>query len=101
MIHPAMQYAEDVIAGRVLVGKLTRWAVERHLRDLDNGHERGLRFSEKRAQHIIDFFHKYLRHFEGEWAGTPIKLEPWQQFKLWVQFGWLRADGSRRFRVWY
>ena len=29
------------------------------------------------------------------------RLEPWQQFLVWVLFGWLRDDGLRRYRTAY
>ena len=40
-------------------------------------------------------------HIEGvAWAGTPIynDLQPWEIFILAALFGWLRPDGTRRFR---
>lgn len=96
-LHPAKQYIEDVLAGRVLTNKYVRFAVERHLRDLEHGPKRGLCFDEEAGQHVIDFF-QYLHHSQGEWGGTPIILEPWEQFILWVLFGWKRKNGTRRFR---
>lgn len=99
-LHPAEQYAEDALAGRVVVGRLVRRAIERHLHDLDHGAERGLYFDPAAAQHAIDFF-GFLRHSKGEWAGQPFELAPWQQFLVWVLFGWRRADGARRFRTAY
>lgn len=98
--HPAEQYIFDVLRGRIIVGKLVRRAVERHVADLKHGRKRGLRFDRDKAQHAIDFF-GFLRHSKGEWAGQPIKLESWQMFLLWVLFGWVRADGRRRFRTAY
>lgn len=46
-----------------------------------------------------EFFLRYLRHSKGQWAGQPFELLPWQWTDV-VQplFGWLRADGTRRFR---
>lgn len=99
-ISPAMQYAADVRSGQVVACRWVRLAVERHYRDLETGHERGLYFDEDAAWHIIDFF-QFCTHLKGEWAGQPITLEPWQQFFLWVAFGWMRADGTRRFRFAY
>jgi phage terminase large subunit-like protein len=98
--HPAMVYARGVLDGTVPAGKFIRLAVERHFRDLEEGPKRGLRFDRDAAQHAIDFF-GFLKHSKGEWAGRSFVLEPWQQFILWVLFGWKRADGLRRFRVAY
>lgn len=95
-----MRYAEQVIAGEIVACKWVRLACERHMRDLEDGGERGLRFDEVAAQHAIDFY-RWLKHSKGEWAGRTVELEPWQQFIVWVLFGWLRADGTRRFRTAY
>ncbi len=43
----------------------------------------------------------FLRHSKGEWAGQVVMLEPWQEFYLATLFGWMRADGTRRFRTSY
>jgi len=99
-MHPAMRYAEDVLSGRVVANKWVRLAVERHVRDLDTGAERGLRFDEGAAQHALDFF-KFLKHSKGEWAGQTFEPSPWQQFVVWSLFGWRREDGARRFRTSY
>jgi len=97
---PVTRYARDIVEGRIVAGRLVRLACERHLRDLDTGWQRGLKWDPEAAQHIIDFF-GFLRHSKGEWAGRVLKLEPWQQFRLGCVFGWLREDGTRRFRTAY
>ena len=74
--------------------------MKRHLYDLETGAERGLWFDTASAEYIIDFF-SFCKHSEGEWAGTVIELEPWQQFILAVVFGWKKEDGYRRFRTVY
>lgn len=93
-------YGRQVMAGDAVVCKRTRQGVERHYRDMRTGADRGLRFSEAHAQHALEAF-LFLRHSKGEWAGQPFELAPWQQFWIALAFGWLREDGSRRFReVW-
>lgn len=99
-MNGAEQYIEDVLAGRVVVCQWVRLAVERHMRDLRNGHKRGLHFDRKAAQYALDFY-PFLKHSKGEWAGKPVTLEPWEQFFIWVVFGWMREDGTRRFRTAY
>lgn len=94
---PVTAYARAVVAGDVAAGKLVRLAAERHLRDMEIGAERGLRFDPGKAQRVIDFF-GLLRLPDGEAAGQPFLLQPWQSFIVGSLFGWLRADGRRRFR---
>jgi phage terminase large subunit-like protein len=98
--HPAMRYAAGVLNGEIVACNWVRLAVTRHLTDLLDGEARGLHFEADAAQHVIDFF-GFLKHSKGEWAGTTVTLEPWQQFYLWVLFGWQREDGTRRFRTAY
>lgn len=90
-------YIAGVLSGKIIAGELVRLAVQRHVQDLKDGHARGLYFDQAKAERAIEFF-SYLKHSKGEWAGQFVKLEPWQLFIKWVVFGWMRKDGSRRFR---
>jgi len=54
----------------------------------------------ERAAHVLTFA-GLLRHWKGEWRGKPLLVEPWQAFVLGSMFGWVRADGTRRFRMAY
>lgn len=73
-------------------------ACERHLRDLKDGPKRGIFWDPDAAQRVIRFFPDVLRLSEGEYAGKPFVLSPWQQFIVGSLFGWKSADGFRRFR---
>jgi phage terminase large subunit-like protein len=100
-MNGAEQYIDDVMNNRIVVCKWVRRAVERHLYDLEHGHERGLYFDAKEAKHVIDFF-QLLRFCKGrEFAGKPVRLSNWQQFFIWVLFGWKKANGYRRFSTAY
>lgn len=99
-MHPAETYIDDVLMGKQVACQWVRKACERHVRDLDTGGERGLWFDREAGQIAIDFF-GLLKHSKGEWAGTALTLEPWQQFHLWTLFGWKRDNGLRRFRTSY
>jgi phage terminase large subunit-like protein len=102
-VEVAAKYAEDVLSGAIVAGKLVKLASMRFLRDLKKGAERGLYFDVDAAQHVVDFF-GFLRHSKGEWGaggGQVFVLAPWQVFILANIFGWKRADGTRRFREAY
>lgn len=96
----AERYVDDILSGAIPACRWIKLACERHRRDLEDGHERGLHFDDRAARVAIAFF-SVLRHWKGEWGGTPVTLEPAQQFWIWSLFGWKRADGSRRFRTAY
>lgn len=96
---PVESYAREVIAGRIMAGKWVRLACERHIRDLESAHIRGLRWDQAAADHAIEFF-RFLRHSKGRWSDEAFKLSPWQAFIVGSLFGWKRqADGLRRFRI--
>lgn len=96
-LHPAEKYARDVLRGRIKACKWVKLACQRHLDDLKHGHERGLYFDRGQAEKVLEFF-SLLRHSKGEWEGQTFELEPWEQFILWVVFGWYR-DGSERWII--
>ena len=99
-LHPAEQYAQQVFNGEVLVCEFVTLAIKRYYNDLENALDKGWYFDRKAAMRAIGFIEK-LKHTKGKWAGQRFKLEPWQQFILWNIFGWMKADGTRRFRYVY
>ncbi|MHC4867287.1 MAG: terminase large subunit [Planctomycetota bacterium] len=60
----------------------------------------GHRFNERLARHAVEFFPEFLRFSEGSrWAGEPFEPTPWQvEDLLYPLFGWVKSDGTRRFR---
>jgi phage terminase large subunit-like protein len=78
-----------------------RLACQRHRDDQETGAARGWRWSSEDAARAIAFFPAVLRLAEGQFAGQPFRLEPWQAFIVGSLFGWLGPDGFRRFRTGY
>ncbi|CQE14443.1 Phage terminase-like protein%2C large subunit [Yersinia intermedia] len=118
-VTDGIRYAERVVAGEIVACELVRLSCQRFLNDLKFGPERGITFSEARAQHILNFY-KFVPHVKGALAGQPIELMDWHIFILINIFGFiiplidentgevvLRNDGSgrpvmvRRFRTAY
>ena len=53
----------------------------------------------ERAEHVSKFLRKFCRHSKGEWAGKPLEPLDWQWDDILLPlFGWVRPDGTRRFR---
>jgi phage terminase large subunit-like protein len=72
--------------------------------DADGGHwvDGPFWYDERTADKAVGFFRDHLVFSEGEWAGQPFILEPWQEHDVVRPlFGWKRADGTRRFRRCY
>jgi hypothetical protein len=54
-------------------------------------------YDERAASQAARFFPEHLVFSEGEWAGKPFVLEPWEEHDIIRPlFGWKRADGTRR-----
>lgn len=96
----AHQYISDVLDGTIVACEFVKLACKRHLKDLKEGHKRGLWFDPESGQRVLDFKQK-LKHSKGKWKGTLLILEPWQVFINWVVFGWKNDDGTRRFNKMY
>jgi len=90
-------YAHAVLAGEIVAGRLVRLACERHLRDLEHGTERGLRWCPEKAKAGLEIFN-HIKLPEGD---KPFVLSPWEEFIVGSLFGWFDSDGFRRFRTAY
>lgn len=95
----ATLYACGVLDGKIVAGEFVRASCARHLKDLDDGAARGLRFDAGKAKRHCGFFPAILTVTEGSAEGKPFHLLPWHGFVVASLFGWLRDDGLRRFRM--
>ncbi len=59
-------------------------------------HPDGYRFDKEAAKAAVYFFEHYLHHIEGEFAGQPFILQPWQRDIVSDIYGWKRPDGTRQ-----
>jgi len=99
-------YIDGVMTGQIVVCNYVRQAVERHLRDIEHGHERGLWFDAQDASFALEFI-QLMSHSKGQWANSLLVLEPWQAFIIWCVFGWKKPaedpgkhpNGVRRFNT--
>jgi len=55
-------------------------------------HVRGARFDSARVDRVLRSF-ELLRHTQGQWAGLPLRPDPWQVAHILAPvFGWVRWD---------
>lgn len=96
---PVGDYARAVLGGEIVAGPHVRNACQRHLADLEFGHERGLFFDYEAAQRVVDYFKDVLVLAKGKFEGVPFELQPSQKFIVGSIYGWkVRSTGFRRFR---
>tara|TARA_R110000824_G_scaffold110918_4_gene259126 strand:- start:2352 stop:3974 length:1623 start_codon:yes stop_codon:yes gene_type:complete len=55
-------------------------------------------FGNEEAMRAVEFFNLFLKHHKGKWAGEKFVLSDWQISVVANMFGWIRPDGTRRFR---
>jgi phage terminase large subunit-like protein len=97
-LDPATAYAVAVLRGDEVAGPHVRAACSRHMKDLEHGHARGLKFDTEAADRVYRYFRTVLRLSEGQFEGIPFELHPSQAFIVGSLFGWKWPDGTRRFR---
>jgi phage terminase large subunit-like protein len=100
---PVTTYANRVVAGRIVSGRLHRLACERHIADLKRATTKRFpyEFDLEKALRPINFCLE-LKHTKGRTAGEPFIHAPWQAFKTGSLFGWVHKDtGLRRFSTGY
>lgn len=90
------EYWSQIESGKETVGKKIRRTYQKVIDDLNNPGE--FFFSEKRAQHVIDFFEKYCKHSKGKMGGQPVYLELWEKAMLSVIFGFVDINGLRKYQ---
>lgn len=82
--------------------KLMALAIERQKNDLKRLPKLGYYFDDTKVKRVVSFFEKNLKHSKGQWAGENFKLLDWQvELVIKPLFGWMRPDGTRRFRQAY
>jgi phage terminase large subunit-like protein len=94
---PVTTYARRVVDRQIIAGPYVRAACQRHLNDLENGHERGLAFDLRASLLAREFYPDFLT---VEFDGTiiPFNLMDWAAFCVGSVFGWKHAaTGYRRF----
>jgi len=97
----ATQYAQEVVSGKRIAGPHVRSQCARHLRDIEDGHKRGLVWNVEESEKAQGFYADVLKLNGGDYEGKPFELLPWQKFVVGSLFGWNGVDGYRRFRVAY
>lgn len=83
-----MQYAKDVVAGKIIVNQYILLACQRYLNWFSRT---DIFFDIDKFNKIVDFIYR-LRHFEGPHAKKPFKLLNWQVWCIANIFSWYYTD---------
>jgi len=93
----AIQYADDVVAGRIVAGAWLRKACGRFLATVARATTETpcpFSWSPRAVQDVCEWISR-LPHVEGRWSTATIDLQPWQVWVLGAVYGFRRPDGGR------
>jgi len=97
-MNPIIEYWQQIQSGKVTVSGKVNKVYAKLITDLNNP-DCEWEYSEKRAEHAINFIEKYCKHSKGKFGGKPVILELWEKAMLAATFGFIhKIDGTRKYR---
>lgn len=94
--NPILEYWNKIESGEEVVCDKIRRTYKKIVYDLENTNE--YFYSNKRANHIIEFFENYCSHSKGKAGGKRVVLELWEKAMLATIFGFIDINGFRKYR---
>lgn len=98
MVNYILKYNEKIQNEDIITSKKIKKTYKHLAKKVNCEAEKEFKYDEKKAQKIITFFEKYLRHSKGKWGGKLIKLELWQKAMLSAAYGFVDDDGYRQYQ---
>lgn len=94
--NPILKYWGKIENGEIIVSNKIYRTYKKVVMDIKNPGE--YFYSEKRANHILEFAENYCRHSKGKFGGKPVRLELWEKAHLATIFGFVDIEGNRKYR---
>lgn len=94
--NPILEYWQEIKNKKVIVCDKLYRTYKKVINDLNNPGE--FFYSNKRANHIIEFIENFCRHSKGKMGGKPVILELWEKAMLATIFGFINIDGIRKYQ---
>ena len=94
--NPILEYWEAIQNGSETVGAKVRKTYRKLVYDIEHPDE--WFYSNKRANHIIEFAENFCRHSKGKFGGKRVILELWEKAMLAAVFGFVDIEGNRKYR---
>ena len=94
--NPILEYWSEIENGLQVPEKIRR-TYRKLVDDVhnDTGH---YYYSAQRANHVIEFIENFCKHSKGKMGGKPVRLELWEKAMLAAIFGFIDAEGRRKYR---
>lgn len=93
--NPILEYWAQIQSGEQVVSQKIYKTYKKIVYDIE--HEDEFFYSNKRANHIIEFIENFCRHSKGKMGGKPVILELWEKAMLASIFGFVNIEGIRKY----
>ena len=93
---PILEYWREIENGLVVCEKI-RKTYKKLVDDLSI-QDGEFFYSPQRANHVLEFIENFCHHSKGKMGGKPVRLELWEKALLAAIFGFIDADGNRKYR---
>lgn len=94
--NPIIEYWNDIQSGKEIVCDKIRRTYAKLVYDIEHPDE--YFYSNKRANHIIEFFENFCSPSKGKAGGKRVKLELWEKAMLAAVFGFIDINGIRKYQ---
>ena len=94
--NPIKEYWEEIKSKKVIVCDKLYRTYKKVINDMENPGE--FFYSNKRANHVIEFIENFCRHSKGKMGGKPVILELWEKAMLATIFGFVNIEGVRKYQ---
>jgi phage terminase large subunit-like protein len=94
--NPIKEYWEEIKSKKVVVCDKLYRTYKKVINDMENPGE--FFYSNKRANHVIEFIENFCRHSKGKMGGKPVILELWEKAMLATIFGFVNIEGVRKYQ---
>lgn len=87
-----IQYAEDILSGKIVTGHYIKLAAERFFRLM---YDERYEFREDKVEQVCEFI-SIIHHYTGKHAGKPFVLEAWQEWIVASMYGFYMRGTNER-----
>lgn len=94
--NPILEYWDKIQSGEEIVCDKICRTYKKIVYDIENPGE--YFYSNKRANHVIEFFENYCKQSKGKYGGQNVVLELWEKAMLATVFGFIDSNGLRKYR---
>lgn len=94
--NPILEYNSKIQSSEIVACEKLKKTFQKIVYDINNPDE--FFYSQKRANHVLEFFENYCHHSKGKMGGKLVELELWEKAILCTIFGFVNIEGVRKYQ---